>query len=310
MHLLKTIINILFVSLALLFLQSCTNESNSTVTDASTVPGISVSSSSVSMLKGDDRNIVLFGGTEPYSVEQISPSSVVTAQTSGRELTVHAETEGSASITVKDASTPARTVTVSVSVQPYFTTAFAGSLSFTSNRGDLSVNGVARYGNAPPDSGSGVIALRDFGSILIVAYTVHSPTSIDMVMIGLSSNTSDYTGTFQYPASGKRVTVSYYPNNDPTDSSYLEKGYFLASSATAAIQSVTATSIKGTFAGNGYYAAYSVPNISQAIQLTNGQFTAPVYTTGTIEDAPLAEDHRRLVRNILLQRKNQPGIDG
>ncbi|NUN70162.1 MAG: hypothetical protein HUU02_10675 [Bacteroidetes bacterium] len=299
----KKIISIICLSSALLSVQSCTNESEPSAPAADTKQGISVSSSAVAMLQGDDANIVLFGGTEPYSVEQISQPSVITAQVSGRELTVQAQAQGSATVTVKDASTPARTVTVTVSVVAHFMTGTAGTLSFTSNRGTMTVNGIARYGNTLPDSGSGAIALRDFGSILIVAYTVHSSSSIDLVMIGLESNTSDYSGTYQYPASGKRVTVSYYPNNDPADSSYLEKGYFLASSATATVQSVTAASIQGTFAGNGYYAANGIPNTSQTIQLTNGQFTVPVYTIGTIESAPLSEEHRRLLRNHLQYHK-------
>ena len=274
--------NLCFLILTLL-ISSCDKESTDNEFGIGAGNGLSVSSTNLTLLPGSEGQSVISGGTEPYSVVENSNSNVVSVQLVARELQLTALAVGTASIKVKDSSSPTKTVIISVTVKTSLNANVPGSLSFSSDRSDFSVSGIAEYKIGLPTSGSGAIALQDFESIVILAYKVNTATSIDMTVIGFESNTSNYSGTYYYPASGKGVFVSVYLNSDPSDSLFLEKGYALKSSATANIQSVTSDVIQGTFSGNGYFVNNNVNVLAQTISVTNGTFNVPILHLGSIE---------------------------
>ena len=254
-------------------------------------------------MKGNEGSSIITGGLEPYAIMEIINSSAVSAQISGRKLQVTALAEGTSSVKVKDSSSPSKTVTVSVLVKTTYTTNTAGVLSFASNRGNFSVNGVAEYGLNPPASGSGAIAIQDFKSITLFAYKVNSSTSIDVTMIEFESNTSNYSGTFVYPGMGKLAYISFFPNNNPNDSTYLNSGYILASSATASVETVTSTNIQGTFSGKGYSAIAGALYLNNKIDVTNGTFNMPLIQIGGVGGTTIEKTISKIVQKIFLQHR-------
>ncbi len=244
--------------------------------------GLSVSVSNVTMLVGAGAKSIITGGTEPYSITENSNSSAVSAQISGREVQISAIAEGTTTIKVKDSSSPVKTATISVGVKTTIVATTAGLLSFSSNRGDFSVNGIGEYGVNPPTSGSGAIALQAFDAIMILAYKVNSSTDIDIAVIGLESNTSVYSGSFFYPSSGKAAYITYYPNVNPNDSSSMAKLYILASSATANIQEISSSNIQGTFSGNGYFVNNGINDLTKTIAVTSGDFNLQLINVGML----------------------------
>lgn len=272
-----------FILICLSFvLLSC--DTTSTGSDFGITPndGLSVSVSNVTMLVGTGAKSIITGGSEPYSISENSNSSAASVQISGREVQISAIAEGSTTIKVKDSSSPEKSATILVSVKTTIVATTAGLLSFTSNRGDFSVNGMGEYGVNPPTSGSGAIALQAFDAIMILAYKVNSSTDIDITLIGLESNTSVYSGTFFYPSSGKAAYITYYPNVNPNDSLSMGKGYLLASSATATIQAISSSKIQGTFSGNGYFANNGINDLTKTIAVTNGDFNIQLINVGSL----------------------------
>lgn len=274
---------------------------NSTDDPLGTDPGsgLSASSTSLSVLLGEKGGTIIGGGSEPYSVISNSNTAAVDAQIVTRQLVVTGIAEGTAAIKVKDSSSPSKTVTISVSVKVSFTTGTAGSVSFTSNRGNYSVNGIGELRTTPPTSGEGAIALQEFGSNFILSYTVHTPTSIDLTLINMESNTGNYAGTYNYPGTGKVVEIGYFPNVDPNDTTFLDNGYALTSSATAVIDSITAVKMKGSFSGTGFFYNKSTANTSLGITVSNGLFNVPIYHTGSMSDAAVPAGVLRTAETIL-----------
>ncbi|MFA5834968.1 MAG: hypothetical protein WDA22_15940 [Bacteroidota bacterium] len=284
-------------------LNGCIKENNSVEFGINSDNLLFASSTNLVILKGNGGSSVITGGIEPYSIMEIINGSSVSAQISGRQLQVNALVEGISSIKVKDSSSPSKTVTVTVSVKSTYTTNTAGILSFESNRGNFSVNGIAQYGINPPASGSGAIAIQDFQSITLFAYKVNSSTNIDVTMIEFESNTSNYSGTFVYPGMGKLAYISYFPNNNPNDSTYLHSGFILASSATASVESVTSTNIQGTFSGKGYSAIAGALYLNDKIDVTKGIFNIPLLQIGGVGETMVEKNVSKIVQKIFLQRK-------
>ncbi len=283
----------------MLLIAGCDNSETTITQPTKPADGLGASSTALVLLVGSDGHSVISGGSEPYTVMENSNSSVANAQISVRELMITALSIGSTSVKVKDSSSPAKTVTVNVTVKTSYSSGTAGAVSLTSNRGNFSVNGVGEFGIYPPVSGAGALAMQDFESLMLFAYKVNSPTSLDIVLIGFESNTSDYSGTFYYPASGKIVYISYFTGANPTDTTFLQSGFLLNASSTATMESITSTSMKGTFSGNGYYFSNGAYNTAVGINVTNGAFNVPIVRTGLMADRSVEKNVSRMMKKIL-----------
>ena len=262
-------------------------------------PGLQSSSSSMTVLVGDNASFVVSGGTEPYSIGQITNPAAISASITQREVKVAGVTTGNAAVTVTDGSSPARSVTVNITVTTKISAGTAGSVSFTSNRGNFSVNGIAEFGTNPPVSGQGAIAMQDFSSLFILAYKMNSSTNMDLTLIGFESTTSNYSGTFSYPAAGKVVYISFYPGTNPTDSTFASAGYLLNAGATAEITNYTSSTMTGTFSGNGYRYENGGYNVNIPFAVTNGSFSVPIVHTGLIAERSLEKRALMLLRSVM-----------
>ncbi|MFZ4620794.1 MAG: hypothetical protein ACOYNS_09555 [Bacteroidota bacterium] len=287
------------LSIAMIMMSAGCDKEESTNPVKTVDPGLTSSSTGLSVLLGGDGKAVIGGGTEPYAVASVSNPSIATARMASRELQVSGLAEGASVVKVTDASSPAKSISVNVTVVKSYTAGIVGGVAFTSNRGNFNVNGIGEYASVPPTSGQGAIAMQDFESLYILAYKVNSTTSLDITLIGFQSNTSNYTGTFYYPGSGKVTYISYYPNTNPNDTTFLNAGYLLSGSATAVMESISSTAMKGSFSGNGYYFSNGAMNTSIGFNVTNGLFNVPIVRIDLMPERSLEKKVSRMVKMIM-----------
>ncbi len=258
--------------------------------------GLSASATSVVLLPEGSATIVISNGTEPYAIVEQPNTTIAEAQmTEGRTLMIKSKILGSTSVKVKDSSTPSKFVTISISIVDAYTASTSGSLSFNSDRGDISMSGIAAIGNNAPTSGVGVIALSEFSGTAVYAYNVNSPTNLDIVTIYFQSNTNLAVGPYYYPSSGKVVKITYQQGVNPNDSLSMDRGYIIATSAMANIEILTSSAIKGTFSGVGFYIDNGTPVTSQTINITNGLFNAPILKIGKKQESIIEKLVLRIV---------------
>lgn len=288
--------SILFL-IGILLINGCDKEK----TDNPITPteGLSASSSSLKLLVGAEVTVVITGGSLPYSIVEQSNAAVASGTITERTLIVSATSLGSATVKVKDASTPAKTVTISIAVIQSYNAGTSGTLSFTSDRGSFSANGIADVGNQPPTVGAGAIGLKDFDGIVLFSYVVNSPSSIDVTTMSLMSNTTMTTGTYSYPNPGsKQVQITYYKGLDPADTSSSFTAYILITSATLNLDTLTGASMSGTFSGSGWFVDHDTLKQTQTINVANGKFKCPIIAIGGVEQAGLKPEILELTKRI------------
>lgn len=110
---------------ALLFAASCGDSGSD---PASAPAGLTVSSTALSLQPGDTARLTLGGGAQPYAVATPPAAGVATASLAGATLTVAALAQGSTSVTVRDASSPAQSATVQVTVGAPPAISFSGEV--------------------------------------------------------------------------------------------------------------------------------------------------------------------------------------
>jgi len=224
--------------------------------------------------------VTISGGTTPYSIQTAPTSSVATAAMSGATLSVTGVAAGSTSVIVKDNSSPAKTVTVAITVTTSgggFTT--AGSLSFTSDKGNFSASGIFNP-NVATGSGAGAMILSSGGSNTLTVYGFRANgTSYELVLAIFMDSAPIATGSYTYPPTtgSKLVMISYFPAVHPNDTT---ESFYLMTSAAANISALTSSNSQGTFSGSGMYYANGTVNFTQTINITGGTFNVPVIPGG------------------------------
>lgn len=258
---------------------------------------LSASSTEVTILNGTRSKVVISNGTSPYSITQNSNPTVATVTLSGAEVQIEGITAGATMITVKDGSSPAKSITITATVVTSVSLTSPGSMSFSSTGGDFSADGILTLAqDSPPVSGQAAGALQKFGSTSVVAYRVNSPTNIELVEMDLIYATSLITGTYSYPSGGNTVQMIYAKNINPQNSNEKPKIYIFMS-ATAVVTSATATAVAGTFSGIGT----NIATTSDQITVTNGTFSVPVKNMGGMEEHSI-DGMVRSVKEKYLQR--------
>jgi hypothetical protein len=252
------------------------------ITVTATVAALTANPTSVSVAVGSTATATISGGTTPYTIQTAPTSSIATATISGATLSVTGVAAGSTSVVVKDNSSPAKTLTVGITVTTSgggFTT--AGSLSFSSNQGNFSASGIYNP-SATSGTGAGAVLQTSAGSNFLTVYgfRVNSATSFDIALVQFMDSSPIATGSFVYPptSGSKLVMISYFPAMNPNDTT--TQSFYLLSTATANISAFTSSSAQGTFSGSGVYYLHGSPNYSQTISITGGTFNVPVIAGG------------------------------
>jgi hypothetical protein len=292
--------NILLVlSMVSIGLISFACDKEDTVVTPVSEPALVASATSIILLTNASATVVIGNGTEPYTIVEQPNTAIANAQmTESRTMMISSKAIGSTTVKVKDSSSPVRTISVSIKVVEAYTTTASGSLSFNSNRGNIAVSGIGSLGTTAPTSGAGVIALSEFSGSVVYAYKVNSPTNIDVVTIYFQNNTSLSVGTYYYPASGRVVQISFLQNVNPNDTLSMDRGYILATSAVASIDTLSSSVITGTFEGTGYYMDHGTPTISQTISVTGGLFSAPILKIGKKQESDIEKLVLRIVKRM------------
>ncbi len=152
-----------------------------------------------------------------------------------------------------------------------------GSMSFNSDRGSFSANGV--YNSTVPN-GSGAVAYRDsvqgIQLLVVIAYRYTTLTSLDIAIVDFAIHPGSEVGT--YSVAQGQVTIRYMVGVDPrTQNPY--DNYYGATTGTAAISSFSSSGAQGTFSGSGVFYTNQTPG-SQTFSLTNGTFSVPLGSPG------------------------------
>ena len=262
------------------------------------VTGISASVNPVSVAVSGDQQTVISGGTSPYSIQSSPSSSIATASISGATVTVHGVAAGSTSMVVKDNSSPAKTVTINITVNSgsiIFTS--SGTLSFSSNVANFSATGIYNV-NALTGSGAGGF-LTTSSNLLVYGYKYNSSTSVDISMVEFTDASPIAAGTYVMPpiTGTKSVTISYIPGLNPSSSTVTDM-YILVISATATISALNTSTAQGTFSGSGLFVSNSVPDYTRTITVTNGSFNVP-YLVGVSPANPADKNIESIVKKIV-----------
>ena len=264
------------------------------------VTTLSATVNPVSVAVGGDQQTVISGGTSPYSIQTAPYSSTATASISGATVTVHGVAAGSTSMVVKDNSSPAKTVTISINVgSGTFTT--SGTLSFSSNVANFSATGIYNETSLTGSGAGGYFSTTSGQNIVIVyGYKYNSSTSLDLVIVEYADASAIVAGTYSYPAATKMVLISYVPAMNPSSSTFTD--LYMLTSATSAISVITSSNAQGTFSGSGMFISNGTPDPSRTIAVTNGSFNVPLIV-GTSLAKSTDDKIESIVRKIVNSRR-------
>jgi hypothetical protein len=236
---------------------------------------LTVTPASVSLSSGTSTTVSIAGGTAPYSITAQPLNTIAAASISGGSLTINAIQAGTTSLKISDASAPAQTKVLSITVRSDtgFTTAGNLSFSYASSSGQstpFEANGVF-YNIRAGYSGVGAYIYPGTpAKLIILAYKDFSQISADLVSLTINDNGAIGTGTYPFGSTAAKNAAGFYKiNANLNDTSRM--GYMF-SSGTLTVTSYSGTSISGTFSGN----AYDILNASTTISILNGKFTVPV----------------------------------
>lgn len=256
------------------------------------VAGLSASSSNLTLLVGQERQVAISSGSNPYSLVQNSNTAAVQASLNVELLNITALALGTATITVKDASTPAKEVTITVNVVNSITLSKAGSMSFTMPGGSFSANGILSVGGTFP-GGEGAGALQQFNGTALVAYKAYTATKVDLFEADYFYSTSLKTGMYYYPASGNKVQIVYFKDVNPQDTT-VEPKIYVFTGATSEVTSATEASFAGTFIGT----ATNFSNTADKFDVTGGTFNVPMLNVGGNVDRAVTDQTHAMIERL------------
>lgn len=247
--------------------------------------GLNADPNYVSMMISEQRMSTISGGNPPYSVQTPPDPTIATASQSGSVLTVTGVGSGRTYAVVKDNSVPYKTATVDIRVRQAFTT--PGSLSFASNVGNYSANGIFdnRTDSMPSNTqGVGGFYFEGFGpeySLSVVGYFKNSATDWDIVVVSYFDSVSFAPGSYPFlatPTLKRQAEFLFIKgwNPDTSGGDPFEQGSYMLATGSALISSFTTTNAQGTFSGTGSWFVQGVPDPSKPISVSGGTFNTPV----------------------------------
>ena len=249
------------------------------------------SSTTATLLTGEEISVILSNGTSPYSLISNSNPGVVEVTVNGSKLIIVGIAPGTTVLTIREGSTAERTVSVTITVVNTISFLKPGSLSFSSSTGDVSISGRVSLSTVTIPFGDGVGAVQRFGSTTLTAIKVHSPTKIDLFEAEFVYATSLIAGTYYYPSGGNKVQIIYEKNINPQVKD-ANSTLFIFLEATAVITSFNDSVMTGTFSGTGK----NLNNTTEGITITNGTFSVPILRLGGNEERSIRGVVDRLKR--------------
>ncbi|MFA5832041.1 MAG: hypothetical protein WDA22_01060 [Bacteroidota bacterium] len=245
-----------------------------------TVVTFAASPSNVKVKVNRTSYVSILGGKKPYVIELNANPSIAAVTFDNYFMTVRGVAEGTTSVTIRDDSNPTNKVTVPIEViaEPKFTT--AGQITFSSNIGNFSANGIYSIVNNLPasDEGAGgmIYLLGSSGNLCtITGYKKKSGTLFDAVTFGflkkdLSAGTLAIdTNIFQIDT----AIVMFIFNGDITT----ETGdMYRLTSGSLTFNTLTTQHATGTFNGSGVLFRNDVIIPGNNASVTNGLFDVPM----------------------------------
>ncbi|MCX6138203.1 MAG: hypothetical protein NTV54_11985 [Ignavibacteriales bacterium] len=286
---------ILSVAVAMLLMTGCDKKSDPVTgtNDTNPILTFSASTDTIRVVADQTNNTTyLSNGTRPFSILTAPNSAVATAVISGSTVTVLGVAAGSTSMVVKDNSSPVKTLTISITVSTGGSSTWttSGSLSFsttlttTSTVRSFSVSGIANS-DYTGSGGAGAIYSASSKILWVFAYKPNSYSSTaDLVILELFTTAATLTtGSYSLNGTGTNYgTMIYDVRITATDTAY-----YMTSSGTANLTTLTSSAAAGTFSGGGMYTTGS--GAFDLFTLSNGTFNVPSIAIGKAELASPGE---------------------
>lgn len=260
-----------------------------------TVAIMAASPSNISLQVGSTQYVSIAGGTQPYAIASLQDTTVASVYLGTSYVLITGVSPGSTSLVVKDNASPANTVTISITVtpKPSFTT--AGNISFSSDAGNFSANGIVPemfpdVRTLPVNSeGAGgefylQSASNNYG--VIIGYRKQNQTTADIIEILFAKST---LGRGQVSIDTLEII-----ENDKANVVFVIGGdlnsqnpdMYAMHSGTMTFTTLTSKRATGTFSGTATLIRNNVAVSGHNISVTNGTF-----------DVPLLEDIQNTISN-------------
>ncbi|MBI2430107.1 MAG: hypothetical protein HYV29_15170 [Ignavibacteriales bacterium] len=177
----------------------------------------------------------------------------------------------------------------------------AGTFSFSSDRGNFSVNGIFDTLFLSTNA-SGAFQYTEDGAnlIFVYAYDMRDTSNVRVVFSGVVDTlTAVSTGTYSFEdINGSRFGIFGYMA-DITDAAH--SAFYILTSGGISVSTLTTSTISGTFSGNGFDAFDTLNTIA----VTNGSFNTPIVEkyfgygrddAGLVQERIKAMVHRELFK--------------
>lgn len=258
------------------------------------------------MTVGTQKTSTISEGTTPYTIQEQPNQSIATASITGTTLTVVGIGNGHTYVTVKDNSTPFKTVTIDIRVRGVFTT--PGTVTLNSTVKNFAATGILMINDSLPPNVQGAGGFYatyggQHAEFVLISYFKNSDKNWDVVMMAVGDSLAVKPGSYSFgdSPSQKRASFHYVVGWNPDSSKgddMFENGYAL-NIGSVTVASITATSAQGTFLGTGAKLVNGVPVPTMPIDVKDGTFNVPLLSgepQATGDQAVLSKLVKRIIR--------------
>jgi len=280
------------------------------VTITVTVSAMALNTETVTIEERQNYYLQIYGGKPPYSVIENTNPSIASASITALTIGGEGFTPGNTVVKIKDSDPMGNSATLYISVtpKPVFTT--PGTVSFSSNIGAFSVNGiVVEYiADAPSNAeGAGGI-MQGYGKQYIecefIAYKKKSTNIVDFMAIHFHK-TGIGIGTLPVSTRSGRIDSAYiwFVFNGDLNSPTADIQKFSTGALT--ITAFNEKEISGTFQGSGQLVKDLVPVTGQNFSVADGSFRMPILLEDFVPSAGNTDERKRVEAFVKRVLKNQ-----
>lgn len=286
-------------STAITFIDSA---GTATVTVPVTVTMMSFEHANVSVREGSTTSLFIQGGTAPFVIVGPPSDGIASYQMSGSFVTVTALSAGTTILTVRDSAAPSNSASVTITVTPKLVFTSPGKMSFTSNMGEFTADGIYVESGNGPVSGQGAGGFLQgeegyFINCTIIAYRFSSPQSTDVVFLDFTRKdfgpaSLAFGRTSQRIDSAQMVFfLGINPASSTMDMQYLTAG-------TMNVSAFTQSQAAGTFSGYGVMRKNGITGTVGSLTVSNGSFSVPLVLEDFGTAVPLSA-HQQQVQELV-----------
>lgn len=292
-----------------------------------TVAEMAASPSGVTVQVGRTANVTIQGGSYPYAIDQNTNAAVATVTFTDYSFNILGVAPGSTSLVVKDNASPARKVTISITVIPRVTFTTPGKMSFSSTVGDFAANGIMvdDINNLPTLPANSEGAGGTFLSIYAPTdNSIYTPTINLVAIVGFkkhSQNIADVAAViFTKSSLDRGVLVIASSQSSGPDTALVEfvlngdlnsqtADTYLLSTGTLILTTLSTQKTTGTFSGSAILLRNNIPVAGSSATVTGGAFDVPLladyggYRAPSFADPRMSAFAKKMVDGMITKMK-------